>query len=83
MFYKSVSIQEDACNGCGDCIIPCQEGIIELVDNKAKIPEGKACERLGNCIPRCDAIVIEEKEGDCKDIPANNLFERERIKAIL
>jgi len=83
MFYKTVSIQEDKCDGCGDCIIPCQEGIIELVDNKAKILDGKACERLGNCIPSCDAIVIEEKEGNCENIPANNSFERERIKGIL
>ena len=83
MFYKTVSIKEENCNGCGDCIIPCQEGIIEIVGNRAKITEGKSCERLGNCIPNCDAIIIEEKETDCGNIPANTSFERERRKAVL
>ena len=60
---KIVKIDEDKCNGCGDCIISCAEGALEIVDGKAKLVSEKYCDGLGNCLD-CPqgAISIEERE---------------------
>jgi Fe-S-cluster-containing hydrogenase component 2 len=34
-----VKIDEELCNGCGACVIPCAEGAIELVDGKARVKD--------------------------------------------
>jgi len=34
---KIVSIDEEKCDGCGQCATACAEGAIEIVDGKAKL----------------------------------------------
>ena len=62
---KIVKIDEDKCNGCGDCIISCAEGALEIIDGKAKLISEKYCDGLGNCLD-CPqgAISIEERESE-------------------
>ena len=59
---KIVKIDEDKCNGCGDCIISCAEGALEIIDGKARLVSEKYCDGLGNCLD-CPqgAISIEER----------------------
>jgi len=61
---KIVKIDEDKCNGCGECIINCPEGALEIVDGKARLVKESYCDGLGACIGKCplDAITIEERE---------------------
>ena len=63
---KIVNIDEAKCNGCGDCIPPCVEGALKIVDGKAKLISEKFCDGLGACLGECPqgAITIEERLAD-------------------
>jgi MinD superfamily P-loop ATPase len=59
-----IRIDEELCNGCGACVIPCAEGAIEMVDGKARVKDESLCDGAGFCIPVCPtgALTIEERE---------------------
>jgi Pyruvate/2-oxoacid:ferredoxin oxidoreductase delta subunit len=59
-----VVIDEDKCNGCGQCVTACAEGAIEIVDGKAKLISEVYCDGLGACLGHCpeDAITVEQRE---------------------
>ena len=61
-----VKIDEEKCNGCGQCIDACAEGAIKLVNGKAKLISEIYCDGLGACIGHCpqDAITIEKREAE-------------------
>jgi Pyruvate/2-oxoacid:ferredoxin oxidoreductase delta subunit len=66
---KIVQIDEDKCNGCGQCIPSCHEGAIAIVDGKARLVSDVYCDGLGNCLGECpqDAITIVEREAAAFD----------------
>lgn len=59
-----IRIDEELCNGCGACVIPCAEGAIVLVDGKARVIDESLCDGAGFCIPICPtgALSIEERQ---------------------
>jgi len=59
-----VKIDEEKCNGCGQCVDACAEGAIETIHGKAKLVSEVYCDGLGACIGHCpqDAITIEQRE---------------------
>lgn len=59
-----VIIDEDKCNGCGQCVTACAEGAIEIIDGKAKLISEIYCDGLGACLGHCpeDAITVEQRE---------------------
>jgi MinD superfamily P-loop ATPase len=61
---QMVNIDEELCNGCGLCVIPCAEGAIELVDGKARVLSEELCDGAGFCLGVCPtgALSIEERE---------------------
>ncbi len=63
---KIIQIDEDLCSGCGQCIISCAEGALQLVDGKAKIIAEKYCDGLGACLGECPtgALKIIEREAE-------------------
>lgn len=64
MKRKIVQIDQEKCNGCGECIPNCVEGALKIVDGKAKLVSDKYCDGLGACLGHCpqDAINIIERE---------------------
>lgn len=61
-----IKINEEKCNGCGQCISGCHEGALQLIDGKAKLVRELFCDGLGACIGECPegAITLEEREAE-------------------
>ncbi len=63
---KIIEIDEERCNGCGQCVIACAEGALEIIDGKARLVSENYCDGLGACLGDCpqDAIRIIEREAE-------------------
>lgn len=63
---KIIEIDEERCDGCGQCVLGCAEGALAIVDGKAKVLSDNLCDGLGACIGECpqDALQIIEREAD-------------------
>ncbi len=64
MVREVVRIDEEKCNGCGECIPSCHEGAIRLIDGKARLIDDQMCDGLGACLGHCPqgAITVERRE---------------------
>jgi Fe-S-cluster-containing hydrogenase component 2 len=63
---KIIQIDEELCDGCGQCVPDCAEGSLVIIDGKAKLVEDKLCDGLGACLGACPqgALKIIEREAD-------------------
>ncbi|MEJ2164271.1 MAG: 4Fe-4S binding protein [Desulfobacterales bacterium] len=61
---KIIEIDEDLCDGCGNCVPSCAEGALEIVDGKARVVADIYCDGLGACLGECPtgALSIVERE---------------------
>ncbi|RLD08812.1 MAG: 4Fe-4S ferredoxin [Chlamydiae bacterium] len=66
MKRKIIKIDEEKCNGCGECIPNCPEGALQIIDGKARLISDLFCDGLGACIGECPigAISVEEREAE-------------------
>ncbi len=66
---KIIQIDEERCDGCGQCILGCAEGALAIVDGTAKVISDNLCDGLGACIGKCpqDALKIIEREAEAFD----------------
>jgi Pyruvate/2-oxoacid:ferredoxin oxidoreductase delta subunit len=66
---KIIEIDDELCDGCGQCVPSCAEGAIEIVDGKAKLVADKYCDGLGACLGECPtgALTIVEREAEAFD----------------
>jgi NAD-dependent dihydropyrimidine dehydrogenase PreA subunit len=63
---KIIEIDEELCDGCGQCVPSCAEGALEIIDGKARIIADKLCDGLGACLGECPtgALRVIEREAD-------------------
>jgi len=63
---KIIEIDEELCDGCGNCVPSCAEGALEIIDGKAKVIADLYCDGLGACLGECPvgALKIIEREAD-------------------
>ena len=66
MIREIVKIDEELCNGCGDCVPNCHEGALQIIEGKARLISELMCDGLGACLGHCPqgAITIEKREAD-------------------
>ena len=63
---KIIEIDEERCDGCGQCVTGCAEGALAIIDNKARVISDNLCDGLGACIGECPtgALQIVEREAE-------------------
>lgn len=64
MKRKIIEIDEELCDGCGECVSSCAEGAIKIVDGKARLVSDSFCDGLGACLKTCPtgALKVVERE---------------------
>lgn len=63
---KIIEIDEELCDGCGQCVPACAEGAIQIIDGKARVISENLCDGLGACLGECPtgALKIVEREAE-------------------
>ncbi len=63
---KIIEIDEERCDGCGQCVPDCAEGALKVIDGKVKVLADIYCDGLGACLESCptDALRIVEREAE-------------------
>ncbi len=61
---KIIEIDEELCDGCGNCVPGCAEGALQIIEGKARVVSDIYCDGLGACIGECPtgALRIIERE---------------------
>lgn len=73
-----LKIDDELCNGCGECVPNCHEGALQVIDGKVRLVSELMCDGLGACIGHCPtgAITIETREAE----PYNETRVMEQMK---
>lgn len=73
-----LKIDEELCNGCGQCVPNCHEGALQIIDGKVRLVSELMCDGLGACIGHCPegAITIETREAE----PYNETLVMDQIR---
>ena len=63
-----IEIDEEKCDGCGQCVLDCAEGALAVVNGKARLIRDSYCDGLGACLncPR-GALRIVMREAEAFD----------------
>ncbi len=66
MLREIIIIDEELCDGCGDCVPNCHEGALQIIDGKVRLVSELMCDGLGACLGHCHAGALSVEK---KDVP--------------
>jgi ferredoxin len=69
MKREIIVIDEDRCDGCGQCVPACHEGALEVANGKVRLVAEELCDGLGDCLGECPqgALHVLRREADDYD----------------
>jgi NAD-dependent dihydropyrimidine dehydrogenase PreA subunit len=59
-----IEIDEELCDGCGECVPSCAEGALQIIDGKARLVSDVLCDGLGACLGECPtgALTVTQRD---------------------
>jgi NAD-dependent dihydropyrimidine dehydrogenase PreA subunit len=68
-----IRIDEELCDGCGECVPSCAEGALQVIGGKARLVSDVLCDGLGACLGECPTgalTVIRREAADFEEAPS-------------
>ncbi len=70
-----VEIDEEKCDGCGQCANGCHEGALRIIDGKARLVGESLCDGLGACIGECPRGALTTVSRDVEEYDERRVIE--------